>query len=595
MGTCYSGLGSKSLHSLPPNQTPIDPKVKPIVGQNGSQFEEKNKIIKDLEFNQLSSSFENISFETNDRKGNKFSMSSQQNRNKIPITSITSSKGLSNNKVVPKRNEEFVLNKYKTRRYDASTDVNKVMIFDNSSTTSISSESSLKSKSSLKSTSSSTSNSGRPQTSIPKPSIKTRTPTPPNTVKYSSNLRKANKMSQNNSSLNSDRLNGNEGFKFDNKTKNETILSNECNSSKAVRESPYGSSIKYTTQVSGLPRPQTAHIVSTSSHSSDNTINHKINASNDIETRLKHYSENKSSITRCDPNLRQIKPYFYGMGVNNKPYERPYPLNTTNHFQNQTPNQSKLQFNPIFSQNVNQKPKSIATNVSQKSKLEFVSNNYQNIKRGDSSDKFIELNDKNQNCNEVTKTGKNNNLSQKTNENSFLPKSIQRVRELGPHFLPRSIKSNYNKNKTDIKSEKPVDSSPEHNSIGSVGADNRDFLIDDEICDQPELVLSSNIDKKDLMKNLSNELEGLLSKKELCASPPTPSSPNGSLSTASSTSTLVANTTTFRKPRPLSLVEMPDGSYGLDSPSFRAASQDLIGIKTLLFRLHGLLQNVFNI
>ena len=143
--------------------------------------------------------------------------------------------------------------------------------------------------------------------------------------------------------------------------------------------------------------------------------------------------------------------------------------------------------------------------------------------------------------------------------------------------------------------DKSLDNSPEHNSISSVGAnseaDNRDFLIDDEISDQPELVLSSNVDNKDLMKNLNLELEGLLSKQEASASPPTPTAANSPLSTTSSASTVVSNTT-FRKPRPLSLVEMPDGSFGLDSPSLRAASQDLIGIKTLLFRLHGLLQNV---
>lgn len=48
----------------------------------------------------------------------------------------------------------------------------------------------------------------------------------------------------------------------------------------------------------------------------------------------------------------------------------------------------------------------------------------------------------------------------------------------------------------------------------------------------------------------------------------------------------------FRRPRPLSFVENQDGSYGLDSPSLRAVAQDLIGIKTLLFRLQNVLQNV---
>ena len=159
MGTCYSGLGSKSALT----QIPIDPKVKPIVGLNGSQIEDRLRSNRESDFSQLSSSFENISFSpVND---NKAKMSSQPIRNKIPVPS---SKAMATNKVVPKRSEELVLNKYKTRRYEASVDVNRVMIFDNSSTTSISSDCSLNlSKSSLKSTSSSTSI-GRPQTSIPR-------------------------------------------------------------------------------------------------------------------------------------------------------------------------------------------------------------------------------------------------------------------------------------------------------------------------------------------------------------------------------------------------------------------------------------------
>lgn len=47
----------------------------------------------------------------------------------------------------------------------------------------------------------------------------------------------------------------------------------------------------------------------------------------------------------------------------------------------------------------------------------------------------------------------------------------------------------------------------------------------------------------------------------------------------------------FRRPRPLSFVENDDGSFGLDSPSLRAVAQDLIAIKTLLFRLQNVLQN----
>ena len=48
----------------------------------------------------------------------------------------------------------------------------------------------------------------------------------------------------------------------------------------------------------------------------------------------------------------------------------------------------------------------------------------------------------------------------------------------------------------------------------------------------------------------------------------------------------------FRKPRPLSFVENEDGSLAFDSPSMRAIAHDIIGVKTLLFRLQGILQNV---
>lgn len=47
----------------------------------------------------------------------------------------------------------------------------------------------------------------------------------------------------------------------------------------------------------------------------------------------------------------------------------------------------------------------------------------------------------------------------------------------------------------------------------------------------------------------------------------------------------------FRRPRPLSFVENEDGSLGFDSPSQRAVQQDIIGLKTLLFRLQNVLQN----
>ena len=42
----------------------------------------------------------------------------------------------------------------------------------------------------------------------------------------------------------------------------------------------------------------------------------------------------------------------------------------------------------------------------------------------------------------------------------------------------------------------------------------------------------------------------------------------------------------------MSFVETEDGSLAFDSPSMRAIAHDIIGVKTLLFRLQGILQNV---
>lgn len=47
-----------------------------------------------------------------------------------------------------------------------------------------------------------------------------------------------------------------------------------------------------------------------------------------------------------------------------------------------------------------------------------------------------------------------------------------------------------------------------------------------------------------------------------------------------------------RKPRALSLIESADGIVGLDSSSYRNLMQDVKDVKTLLFRLQGLLQEV---
>lgn len=121
-------------------------------------------------------------------------------------------------------------------------------------------------------------------------------------------------------------------------------------------------------------------------------------------------------------------------------------------------------------------------------------------------------------------------------------------------------------------------------SNGATGTKHGDFLIDDEIADQPELVLNSTDKPVLTIKNSLSELEDLKIRQYV----KTVSSNTNSSTAATSTKP----SATFRRPKPLSFVESPDGSFGLDSPSYRSAYQDLIGVKTLLFRLQGILQNV---
>ena len=178
------------------------------------------------------------------------------------------------------------------------------------------------------------------------------------------------------------------------------------------------------------------------------------------------------------------------------------------------------------------------------------------------------------------------------------------------------------------------------------------FLIDDEIADQPDLFMTMAEQKKSqtdsstttnnlvlsptktitpctnspafsghtsltptndsandtLIRSINTELESLI----LQTSPDStslPCEPNQEANSSANNSLKFINRTNlkkrhsytasssvshnmFRQPRPLSFVENADGTLALDSSSLRAVSQDLIGIKTLLFRLQGILQNV---
>lgn len=69
-----------------------------------------------------------------------------------------------------------------------------------------------------------------------------------------------------------------------------------------------------------------------------------------------------------------------------------------------------------------------------------------------------------------------------------------------------------------------------------------------------------------------------------------PQTPTSGKAPASLTSTPSFSKT--RKPRALSLIESADGIVGLDSSSYANLMQDVKDVKTLLFRLQGLIHNV---
>lgn len=168
----------------------------------------------------------------------------------------------------------------------------------------------------------------------------------------------------------------------------------------------------------------------------------------------------------------------------------------------------------------------------------------------------------------------------------------------------------------DISSTSKI--SPEHNRS--------DFLIDDEICDQPDLMflnskenststspvkenvslvdgLSSNANESSQYKtNIRysiTELDSLKLKQELLNQQnsyekKTAKDPGSLLSSSPEKPSSISQSPVkqFRKPRPLSVVESVDGNLALDGSSFRSVMQDINGIKTLLFRLQGELQEV---
>lgn len=136
-----------------------------------------------------------------------------------------------------------------------------------------------------------------------------------------------------------------------------------------------------------------------------------------------------------------------------------------------------------------------------------------------------------------------------------------------------------------------------------------DFLIDDEISDQPQLMLGTNASQEEgeskskqkedqtqanIIKRSLGEFQALKSKSGAAGDTASISSSIVSLNSNPSTPTNKPSPIKprFRPPRSFSMIESADGTKGLDSPSVRAALQDIKGIKTQLLQLQSLLQQV---
>lgn len=195
----------------------------------------------------------------------------------------------------------------------------------------------------------------------------------------------------------------------------------------------------------------------------------------------------------------------------------------------------------------------------------------------------------------VLRTDYQNLNSVPSKSNKFSP-----VRESGKvrdySAIPRNnyYGSNGNSSGQNVTTPIKFERSPMKSCTTPVGSRNTQFLIDDEISDQPELVLNANGGKPTLtLKNSLTELEAL----KIRQSQQSQYSNNANLTNSTSSHSNSPNkfSGSLRRPKPLSFVESADGSVGLDSPSYRSAYQDLMGIKTLLFRLQGILHNVCNL
>ena len=96
--------------------------------------------------------------------------------------------------------------------------------------------------------------------------------------------------------------------------------------------------------------------------------------------------------------------------------------------------------------------------------------------------------------------------------------------------------------------------------------------------------------KLELELQHSKSIQDLLKGPNSMTSPPLTSS--SSFKSMGPASLLNGSLPKMRKPRALSLVESADGNLGFDGSSYRNLMQDVKDVKTLLFRLQGLLQTV---
>lgn len=576
----------------------------------------------------------------------------QQQKRRIPILSGKSLGAQSRIAPTISKSQEFVdhneikVLKPANKLLSTSGQLKGFSLAESSTSTSISSATNsnssinLSKNSSLKSSSLSSSANSILHSAIPKP--KSRSPTPTSAAAFSKgNNKNNNVISSSYDNVNLTKSTSNERLKLTNNNVNNKNVNRNTSSTNPTKSILNIQTKTTSNQFGGLPKQTSKISNQLQGQSNLNLIDKRNNYQHQsipIPTpRFQQQDNHIYSNTNTNLGLQgkipehQVKPtsYYYGMNKPSCPYKRP------DNAASKLPSLlSGVKTNTLMSHQSIKYQSNLANQQRDSDDgNKQVSGIIQSFNRRFPTNRSVDVNDKSKEILSKDSLSNKNNLSsfsKNVDENLFMPRKLfqnqgdltqsqtqahesvikenyQNSRIATPNLIKQAkIISKNNNTKEESLNGNSTESTPEHHSISSTGTgtdgDNRDFLIDDEISDQPELVLNATLDQADqTLKCSLSELEALKSKQRSDSVSSSLSSPTSVSTLASSSNspsititTTKLPTTTFRRPRPLSFVETPDGSCGLDSSSYRAACQDLLGIKTLLFRLHGLLQDVIN-